>query len=440
MRELLIDGADTEYLERFGTQVEVLRAAVEPFTVERVSDTCGLDRQDLFDLLCAVRRAGRIAAMTGTGTSMGPTANTTEWLTWALMIVSGSYDRPGGMWFNPGYFAQFDRKALTPSDGAPGPGAPSRPELPRRNDQWPCAAMVDEIEASRLKILFVVGGNPATAFPQPERLANAFRKLDALVVLDVVENQTGIQATHVLPCPNQLERADLPLWLNLMQPAVFGQYTPAVIEPPGECRPIWWYFGQIGRILGLDVLPGGLDPDETIDDDILRPIADASRTSFETLKASPVGHVAEQSVFGWVHEILPDGRWRLAPSELVSQLAAPRRDTGLLLIPRRQGRHLNSGMADTGAGGTRDMPEILINSQDADLLEIADRSLVEVMSGAGSIVGVAKVTDDIRSGAVSVPHGFSDPCVSDLISNEGLDPLTGMTLQSGVPVVVRRSS
>jgi hypothetical protein len=62
------------------------------------------------------------------------------------------------------------------------------------------------------------------------------------------------------------------------------------------------------------------------------------------------------------------------------------------------------------------------------------------VSGAGSVFGVAKVTEDIRSGAVSVPHGFSEPCVSDLISNEeGLDPLTGMTLQSGVPVVVRKS-
>jgi anaerobic selenocysteine-containing dehydrogenase len=440
VRELLDDGADVEYLDRHASQVDVLRAAVEPFSLERVSDTCDLDRQDLLDLLAAVRRAGRIAAMTGTGTSMGPTANTTEWLTWALMIVTGSYDQPGGMWFNPGYFAQLDRKALSPSDGSPEAGAPSRPEFPRRNDQWPCAAMVDEIEAGRLRVLFVVGGNPATAFPQPTRLANAFRKLDALVVLDVVENQTEAQATHVLPCPNQLERADLPRWLDLMRPAVFGQYTPAVVEPPGECRPVWWYFGQIGRILGFDLLPGGLDPDQATDDDILRPIADASRTSFETLKASPVGHVSDTSVFGWVHKILPDGRWRLAPSELVAQLAAARRDAGLLLIPRRQGRHVNSGNADIGAGGTRDMPEILINSHDATRLEIQDRSRVEVVSGAGSVFGVAKVTDDIRSGAVSVPHGFSEPCVSDLISNEeGLDPLTGMTLQSGVPVVVRKS-
>jgi hypothetical protein len=63
---------------------------------------------------------------------------------------------------------------------------------------------------------------------------------------------------------------------------------------------------------------------------------------------------------------------------------------------------------------------------------------VLVSSPTGSVALTAKVTDDIRRGAVSIPHGFADPNVSALTTSvSGTDPLTGMVLQSGVPVTVR---
>jgi hypothetical protein len=36
---------------------------------------------------------------------MNPAANVTQWLAWALMIVTGSLDREGGSWFTPGFSA-----------------------------------------------------------------------------------------------------------------------------------------------------------------------------------------------------------------------------------------------------------------------------------------------------------------------------------------------
>ena len=101
----------------------------------------------------AGRRAGRVSALTGTGVSMGKHANITEWMLWALHIVTGSYDRPGGMWFNPGYLLQLDTREWTASDGLPGPGPASRPLLPRRFDEYPCAGVVPEIEAGNLRVL-----------------------------------------------------------------------------------------------------------------------------------------------------------------------------------------------------------------------------------------------------------------------------------------------
>ena len=55
------------------------------------------------------------------------------------------------------------------------PAAPSRPELPRVLGQIPAVALVDEIEAGNIRALFVTGGNPLTAFPQPARLRAALQ-------------------------------------------------------------------------------------------------------------------------------------------------------------------------------------------------------------------------------------------------------------------------
>jgi anaerobic selenocysteine-containing dehydrogenase len=132
VRELLDEGADVEYLERCAVGVDDLRSAVAGFTLDRVVAGTGLAASDVGALLAAIRRAGRVAVVTGTGLNFQPAANVSVWLAWMLGAVTGSLDRPGGMWFNPGYLTQLDRAAWEPSDGAAEPGPPSRPELPAR--------------------------------------------------------------------------------------------------------------------------------------------------------------------------------------------------------------------------------------------------------------------------------------------------------------------
>jgi hypothetical protein len=63
-----------------------------------------------------------------------------------------------------------------------------------------------------------------------------------------------------------------------------------------------------------------------------------------------------------------------------------------------------------------------------------------VASVTGELIGVASIDQGIARGAVSVPHGFDgpgQPNVGELISDTtDLDPLTGMVLQSGLPISV----
>lgn len=122
-----------------------LGVAVEPWDLERTAATTGIDTATIQELVAAVQRAGRIAVLTGTGVTMSRSANVSEWLALALLLVTDSFDQPGGMWVNPGYLRRMvpgHIPAVPLTDGQPGPA--SRPDVPRWMGEHPCAALTDE--------------------------------------------------------------------------------------------------------------------------------------------------------------------------------------------------------------------------------------------------------------------------------------------------------
>jgi anaerobic selenocysteine-containing dehydrogenase len=446
VRELLYDGADREFLDEFATGVDELTAAVEPFNRDVAAERTGLSQDELDDFISAIRRHGRLALQTGTGVTMSAEANLSEWMAWALLAVTGSLERPGGIWFNPGVVAGMDGGGAeglftgavmpsSPPDSPPAPGPPSRPDLPSRLGEYSCAALADEILAGNVRALIVAGGNPVTALPDSQRMIEALGRLEVLAVADVIENDITGRATHVFPCADQLERADLN-FAEITQPAVMSQYTPAMVPLVAQRKPMWWVFAALGRWLGLDLLPEGLSLDTCTDDDLLRRSVHAgSRATFEELQACPTATVIEGPVYGWVQRLfLPDGRWRLAPPPMLEQLQEFESRppfTGLALIPRRQARRMNSSVAPRPED-----PFVLLNPIDAEAAGVMDGSMVRIQSDTGSVNAVARVSDSIRAGAVSMIHGFMEANVSELTSVSDADTRTGMVRQSGIPVTI----
>jgi anaerobic selenocysteine-containing dehydrogenase len=221
VRELLRDGADPDVRSRQVTGRDELAAAVEPFSAAHAADVSGLPEDDLAALLAAVRRAGPVAVHTGTGVTMGAeNGNVTAWLVWVLMILTGAMNRPGGVWFHPGFHLQFDAMDLPvlPPEIIFGPGPRSRPETQAFLGEWPCAALPDEIRAGNIRAFLNLGGSILASFPDRNALEPALRSLDLLVSTDVIANPTTELSTHVLPTKGQLERADIALWDFLSPP------------------------------------------------------------------------------------------------------------------------------------------------------------------------------------------------------------------------------
>lgn len=442
IRELL-PTADRAELDARADGVERLAHAVAPFDRATTAALTGLDPSTLDDFVAAIRRHGRLAVLTGTGTTMARSANVTEWLTRALQVVTDSFEQPGGLWFNPGFSRGMDQRTLRPSGPAlehlPGPA--SRPELAPRYGELPCAALAGEIEAGNVRALLVVGGNIVNAFPRRARFTDALRRLEVLACVDVVETETTALATHVLPAAGQLERADIPDYVDQYQNLVASQHTAAVVPPVAERRPVWWIFGQLAARLGVDAMPAGIDVDTATEDDLLGRFAARGAMPFAEVVAAPTAVTVGGPRRGWVRErVLPDGRWRVAPPDLVAQLEALPLEAGdapLVLIPGRRLRTLNSALRDAAApGGRLEQAVIAIHPADAAAAGIDAPTVIAVRSAHGACTGPARIDASLRPGVVHVPHAWDAPGVGYLTDDTDVDPLTGMPQCTAVPVEI----
>ena len=442
VRELLgpgggADQADYALMTALEDRARLLEA-VQPFTLERASAVTELDSAVLLELLAAIRTAGRCAVVAGTGITFGEHALLTEWLRWVVLIVTGSLDRRGGMWFNPGWMYPLERQTQwqhSPPAGLMGPGPKSRPELPSVFGQRPAIAIVDEIEAGNLKALLVCGSNPLTAFPDPARTEAALKSLEVLVCIDVVETPLAALATHVLPSVGQMERADIVAEIST-------SYAAAVVPRAAERRPMWWMLRELGRRLGVDVLEG-LDAAAESDDAVIRHLAACSRDGGEALIAAGSAGLTPPRLYGWVREKgLPNGRWRLTPPGMLERLAelsralrpAPTSARSLLLVNARQLSRTNS-TGYVSPGISRDLPQLRLNPQDAAEHGLADGDRAQIVSGFGQVCATVHIDEHLRQGVVSLSQGWHEANVSHLTSaTSGVDPLTSQPQMNGLAV------
>jgi anaerobic selenocysteine-containing dehydrogenase len=438
VRELLRVGYDANEITNHVDPVDVacLREAVEPFDLDTVASRTGVACETLERLLAAVRRSGRIACVSGTGISFGRHGLVTEWLRWALLILTGSLDVDGGMRFRTGFLAPVNRRPTlnpAPPEGNSEPGPATNPRLPRWLGEYPSVALVPEIEAGNVRALLVLGGNPLTAFPDPDRTRRALASLETLVAVDVVETEITAMATHVLPAADVLEHADLAVRDR-------GVFVPRVVAPTAERRPQWWILAQLAKRLGVDLL-GELDPDRADDVDVLRFIASRAGSDTTALEAAPLTPVEPAPETGWVRQrMLPNGRWRIAPRQLVARLPEllDSEPSGtFVLVSRRVGRSVNSALYGSGRGPEDDAATIHVHPDDVQERALVAGDVARVVSTHGEVEAVVEADGALARGVVSLTHGRLAANVARLVSGTtDVDPLTGQPRMTGLPVEV----
>jgi anaerobic selenocysteine-containing dehydrogenase len=127
-------------------------------------------------------------------------------------------------------------------------------------------------------------------------------------------------------------------------------------------------------------------------------------------------------------------------------------DNEMLLVGRRHLKSNNSWMHNVRVLTKGSMScSLMIHPDDAADLGLTDGASATVTSRVGSVTVPIEITDDIRPGVVSLPHGWghSEPGTAMRVAAEkpgvnsnvltddrALDPLSGTSVLNGIPVMV----
>lgn len=463
-----------------------LRALVAAADLDDLAARCDVPRALIQDTARDFAAARGAMVVTRTGVSLHLAGTVGEWLGHVLNVITGRMDRPGGRRFEPGY---VDALRLA--------GLAKTPEHRNRVSGRPMVAgahslsdLANEIATpgrGRIRAMVIDAGNPVVSGPDGAALDQAFQQLDLLVAIDFVQRESHRHAHWLLPAVHWLERDDLLALTSNMHDEPFVQYGVQAVQPPPEARPEWRIFADLAiamrtPLFGVRGLNGFLKATAALARLTRRPglafspawldrlmIAtsrkvNGRRLRWRDLVRNPHGLVLGPREYGHFTTALrtADKLIQLAPAELVARtrelLAAPHpvapRGYPFQLGNRRHRHSMNSYLNELpglhpGGRGNR----VLMNSDDAAALGVADGDRVSVFSAVGEVELEAEISDRPRRGLLVLDHGWgsrvfdprgSEPAQSHgvnrnlLIDANPVDPLSQTPALSSGYVGVRR--
>ncbi|MYZ07657.1 molybdopterin-dependent oxidoreductase [Streptomyces sp. SID2999] len=484
-----------------------LREAIADFTPESVAGACDVDAGTIRTLARELAAAPTAAVYARIGSCTVPHGTLASWLVDVLNTLTGNLDRPGGALFPQ---AATDR---TPRPAGPGRGFSlgrwhSRVRrLPEAKGELPLSALAEEIDTvtpdgEPLRALIVIAANPVLSAPDGDRLDKALGSLDFMVSVDPYLNETSRHAHVVLPPPPPAQSPHHDFAFNTLAVRNQVRYSrPAVPLEPGRmaeteilARLILAASGMHGadpaavdtmvidQTLGKAVqdahspvhgrdphelaarLTGADGPERRLDLMLrLGPYGDGFGARPDGLTLARLLDHPHGIDLGPLRPRLPQplktpsGKVELLPAPLAADLprlreALRERPTGLVLVGRRHLRSNNSWLHNVPAltGGTNRCT-LHLHPEDAARLGVRDGEPVRIKGAGGEVTAPAEVTDAIRPGVVSLPHGWGhdrpgtrlahagrEPGVNvnQLLDGTLLDPLSGNAVLNGIPVRV----
>ncbi|MET7622443.1 molybdopterin oxidoreductase family protein [Streptomyces sp. NPDC005408] len=485
---------DLGALEAHVEQVAEVDEAVREFTPAAVAAACDMDAEEIRTIARELAAAPTAAVYGRVGSSTVEYGTLTNWLVDVLNVLTGNLDRPGGALF-----------PLAATDRAPRPAAPGKGFTlgrwasrvsghPEAKSELPMAALAEEIDTpgdGRIRAVISLAANPVLSAPDGDRLDRALGALDFMVSVDPYLNETSRHADVVLPPPPPSQSAHFDFAFNAFAVRNQARYSPAAVPIEegrlGECEI------QARLVLAVGGMHGA--PPEAVDDMVIentltKAVADphspvhgqdvkeltaqlTGRTgperrldmmlrlgpydlTLDTLLQSPHG-VDLGPLQPRIEQVLRtrSGRVELLPGPIAADLprlrrARDERPTALVLVGRRHLRSNNSWMHNVATlNGGSNRCTLQVHPDDAARLGLEDGAPARITADGGQVEAPVEITDAVRTGVVSLPHGWGHDRpgtrmsvaaarpgvnVNQLLDGSRLDPLSGTAVLNGFPV------
>lgn len=473
---------DREYVDAYVSGVDELHAAVSGYDLEYAERRSGVPKEKIEEAAICFATARSGGAVSGTGLHMAGHHNLSTQLVMTLNGLCGRYDRPGGMTRTEGPLGHQFTEASEPITT----GTPPRSRI--RNisgmaglfgayDELPTNTLADEILTpgeGQIRALIVNGGNPALVLAEAARANKALESLDLLVVIDLFESATARFADYIFAARHPFERPDVSKMMDAAYPFPFGHYTPALVDGPEQAIEEWQVFWGLAGRLGLPLRMGGLTPDtHPTTDEFLDAMYRHARVPLDELRKHPSGlSFGEQNMQagGVIPNMIgnPDKRLAAGHPAVIEELAevhAEKVELGVdgsgvkdsafafrMITYRMAEVYCTQGQNLPSLAKKRAYNPVLMHPDAMHKRGLADGDSVWVENDHGKVEGIVEASDDVGVGTIAFAFGWGDPAdprparekgsnVQALTSaDQGYDSVTGLALQSAIPVNVRANA
>jgi anaerobic selenocysteine-containing dehydrogenase len=492
--------------------LDEFRTAVQPFTPERVTAATGVPAETIVRIAREMCAAPTCAVYGRIGVNTVEFGSTNAWLVNALSIITGNFDKRGGdMFTTPAAGGASTRGTAGKGKGfQTGRGHSRVSNKPEVLGEYPVAVLAEEILTpgeNQIRAAITVAGNPVLSTPHSEQLDRALADLEFMVSIDIYLNETTRHADVILPPPSALEKDHYDVGLYVYAVRNIANYSEPVLQKDADSPEEWEILVKMGAILqglGTDVDPAAMD-----DQNIFATVTSAVATSSSNiggrdadeilsllnkdgrrgtarmldfmLQTGPYGAAFGANPTGLSLDVLlanphgvdlgalepripeglrtPTGMIELSPPQLIADLVRLEAsidkadDSQMLLVGRRDLKSNNSWMHNIKVLTKGSLScTAHVHPDDAARLGLSDGGTVRITSRVGSVDAPVEVTDSVRQGVVSLPHGWGHGVAgtqmdvaaekagvnSNLLTDDQvMDPLSGNAALNAIPVTLQ---
>jgi len=472
---------DRRFLDGTTTGWSEIERRLAAFTPARVATFVGVPAETIERLALEFAAARAPVCYSRVGVCVGAHATVATFATDLLNIVTGRLGREGGPMFTTPAFDIARVARMGGLDGRDRWRSRVR-DLPETLGDLPAAILADEIETpgqGQIRAMVTLAGNPVLSVPNGKRLAAAFDRLDFMVSIDIYINETTRHADVILPPCWNLAEDHIDLLFAAVAVRNIARWSPPVVEREQGELADWEILLELTERLG-----GGALGDPWLDRLLrwLRPLGVrwtptgflalllrlgpygdrflpwSGGLTLEKLKAAPHGIDLGPLQTGVERRLYHrDRRIHLASPCMLEAMAALERDLdtrrgddGLVLIGRRELRSNNSWMHNLPSlVSGRERCVLYVHPDDAARYQVRDGELALLESRVHRGTVRVAVTEDMRPGVVSLPHGWGHAdsarwqkvagshagvSINDWIDDAVVEPIIGQSILNGVPV------
>ena len=487
VRVLLDDGlADRPSIAAYTRGFAAVERLLCPVSLDRLSGACGVPPDTIIRLAHDFAGAKTSVAYSRLGICNNRFGTLATYATDLLNIAAGRLGAAGGALFAR---PAVDITRLLRLPGKDGHGRWSSPVrgLPETVGELPGSCLGEEMETpgpSQLHGFVTVAANPVLSTPNGQRLDRALAKLDYMVAVDPYVNETTRHASVILPPASSLTEEHLDFFFSAFSIRNVTRISPPVVPIGADEKHDWQIMRALAEGLGggffgigpvdaaLRFLRGfGFDVTPSV---ILSVLLRTGRHGDHYLpfsrglnpkKLREAVHGVDLGPLqtGVRDRVLHrDRRVHVDAPPLLEALASFAEDIPtapkpgeLLLIGRRDMRSNNTWLHNLPSlVSGKERCVLLVHPEDANRAGLRDRDTAWLESRVHGGPVPVKVSEEIRPGVVSLPHGWGHaksarfqrtagrrPGVSmnDWTDDGEVESVVGQSILTGVPVRLRRT-